>query len=71
MSKQEGLVKKFEVTKLSNPEKKLDCIVLEFDDPIARRGIQAWAEAMLEAGYHRCAAEVLGKLLRIEGGDIT
>jgi hypothetical protein len=50
MSKQEGLVKKFEVTKLSNPEKKLDCIVLEFDDPIARRGIQAWAEAMLEAG---------------------
>lgn len=65
--KKEGLVQKFEVTKLSNPNKKVDAIVLEFDDPIARQGIHAWAEAMMEAGYYRCAAETFAKLLRLEG----
>lgn len=66
-NKNEGLVNKYDVRKVSNPGKNLDCIVLEFDDPIARRGIQAWAEAMNDAGYHKCAAQVLAKLCRLEG----
>lgn len=57
---------KYEVKKISNPEKKMDCVVLEFDDPIARKGIQAWAEEMLKQGYHRAAAGVLAKLTNIE-----
>lgn len=65
--KTEGLFKKFEVTKVSNPEKRIDAIVLEFDDPIARVGIKAWADEMTERGFHKCAAQVYAKLLRIEG----
>jgi hypothetical protein len=67
MSKSEGFVQKYQVLKYKNPQKRIDCIVLEFDDPIARKGIQAWAEAMNDAGYHKCAAQVLAKLCRIEG----
>ena len=42
--KNEGLIRKYEVTKLSNPTKKIDAIVLEFDDPIARVGMAARKE---------------------------
>lgn len=64
--KTEGLISKYEVKKINNPNKNLDCIVLEFDDPIARQGIYAWAEAMNKAGYSKCAAQVFAKLLNIE-----
>lgn len=67
MSKEKGFELKYKVTKLSNQTKKVDCIVLEFDDPIAREGIRAWAKAMNEAGYHKCATQVLDKLFLIEG----
>lgn len=67
--KNRGFYKKYHVEKLSNPTKKLDCVVLEFDDPIDRQGIQAWAKAMDEAGYHKCAAEAFAKLLNIEHSD--
>jgi hypothetical protein len=65
-----GLYKKYEVKKLSNPEKQVDAIVLEFDDPIARPAIEAWAHSMNNAGFHRCAAEVFAKLLRISGDQM-
>lgn len=64
--KNEGLINKYKVIKQTNPSKAIDCIVLEFDDPIARKGIEAWATAMLEAGYDKCAAQVFAKLLNIE-----
>lgn len=66
MEKKKGLYQKYEVTKLSNPEKKMDCVVLEFDDPIARIGIKAWAQAMWDFGYRECASEVLEKIRGIE-----
>jgi hypothetical protein len=66
MSKKEGLYTKYHVEKIGRPDEKLDCIVLEFDDPIARVGIQAWASEMNERGYHKCAAEVFAKLLRLQ-----
>ena len=57
-----GLYKKYEVIKVDNPAKEIDCIVLEFDDPIARVGIEAWANEMLSMGYEKCASETIGKL---------
>lgn len=50
-SKEQGLFKKYEVTKLSNPEKVIDCLVLEFDDPLATQAIATWAAEMRRAGY--------------------
>jgi hypothetical protein len=38
-SKTKGILPNFEIKKISNPTKKIDAIVLEFDDPIARSGI--------------------------------
>ena len=64
--KKRGLYWKYEVQKLSNPNKKIDCIVLEFDDPIARSGIRAWALQMIASGYVECGREVIEKLDRIE-----
>lgn len=68
-SKSEGLHQKYEVVKLDNPQKLIDAIVLEFDDPIARIGIKAWAEAMFLHGYHKVGIEVLEKLNTIEVGE--
>jgi len=53
--KEKGLYEKYEVTKLTNPNKELDCVVLEFDDPVQRKGIRAFAEAAADEGYHRLA----------------
>jgi hypothetical protein len=59
---EKGLFQKYEVKKLSNPDKNLDCIVLEFDDPIARVAIQAWAEEMLGKGHRQVYEDVMKKL---------
>ena len=64
--KTKGIYKKYEVKKLTNPSKKIDCIVLEFDDPIARQGIRSWAHTMLANGYVQVAAETLTKIDIIE-----
>ena len=64
MSKQTGLEARYVVEKVSNQKKVVDCIVLEFDDPIARVGIRAWADAMAEAGYKKCSDEIIKKLKR-------
>lgn len=60
--KEKGLYGKYKVEKISNPEKKIDCIVLEFDDVIARTGIMAWAEDMAHHGYEVVLLNVMDKL---------
>ena len=58
-----GLYKKFRVQKVGNPTKKIDCIVLEFDDPIAQKAINFWADEMHNAGYIKCAAQTKQKII--------
>ena len=62
MSKGLGLLKKYSITKISNPKKDVDAIVLEFDDPIAVEGIIAWAEEMYRNGYKQVHADVISKI---------
>lgn len=62
MSKIAGLENRYQVIKRINPLKELDCIVLEFDDPIARVGIKAWAEEMKKQGYETVYNEIMTKL---------
>lgn len=64
--KNRGLYNKYHVQKISNPEKKIDAIVLEFDDPIARRAIRPWANSMIYAGFNKVGHDVHDKLDRIE-----
>lgn len=64
--KKRGLYQKYEVSKISNRGKDIDCIVLEFDDPISRHGIKLWAKEMYRHGYKECAAEVYKKLATYE-----
>lgn len=62
----QGIELRYEVKKLTNPGKELDCLVLEFDDPIARVGITAWADEMFRQGYFKIAAQIYSKLVRYE-----
>lgn len=57
-----GLERRYEVKKLSNPEKQVECIVLEFDDPIARLSIRHWAAQMCRQGYTEVYRDVMKKL---------
>ena len=61
MSKEEGLKEKYLVTR-TDGKPVGDCIVLEFKDPIARRGIEEWAIRMLVAGYTQVYYDVNEKL---------
>jgi len=61
--KQKGLYRKYLVQKLTDPEKKLECVVLEFDDPVARVAILAFARAAQVAGYRLLAEDLHRKLL--------
>lgn len=61
MSKELGLIQKYEVKKLTNPNKKMDCVVLEFDDPIARVGIRAFAKALEQEGYSALAVDLYSR----------
>lgn len=64
---EQGLIRKYEVIKLDNVQKPMDCIVLEFDDPLARIGIKAWAEEAKKRGYEKLHADVERKLKTYEG----
>ena len=59
--KSKGFYQKYKVEKISNPAKVIDAVVLEFDDPIARKGIRAWVTAMVGAGYDKAAAQASAK----------
>lgn len=54
-----GIYQKYEIKKLKNPSWNGRAIVLEFDDPIARKGIKAWAEEMRENGYYKVFDETM------------
>lgn len=56
--KHRGLFQKYEVKKLTNPAKDMDCIVLEFDDPISRVGIKSFADECKENGYIQLAKDI-------------
>jgi len=61
--KKRGLYNKYKVER--NDGKPVgDCIVLEFDDPIAREGIDAWKNAMLCAGYEQVYWDVKRALIK-------
>lgn len=66
MSKDKGLYKKYEVKKLSNPEKHIDAIVLEFDDPISRRGLRRYASALRNNGFESLARDIIKKCNQYE-----
>ena len=56
-----GLYKKYKASRVDG--KKIgDAIVLEFKDPIARVGINAWATAMRQAGYFEVFKDIIQKL---------
>lgn len=59
--KEKGLYGKYEVKKITNPTKELDCIVLEFDDPNARYGIYHFAIKCHNEGYQQLAADIYRK----------
>lgn len=60
--KKEGFFNKYTVRKNGNASKKIDAVVLEFDDPIARVGIDAWRIEMLKNGYIECSNSVGARL---------
>lgn len=63
----DGLYRKYEVKKLTNPSKKVDAIVLEWDDPRARVGILAWAEQMRRDGFEQVYQDTMAKMKQFEG----
>jgi len=56
--KDKGLHDCYEVRKL-NGKPLGRCIVLEFDDKIARRAIKAWSYYMREEGYELVANDIV------------
>ena len=64
--KDTGLFKKYNVEKKSNPEKKIDAIVLEFDDPLSREAIIKYADIMKREGFDRFAFDLVNKCNRYE-----
>lgn len=66
--KEPGLIPKYIVARKSGRDVGA-CIVLEFNDPISRIGITAWAKAMRQAGYEAVYQDVI-KQLRITRGCV-
>lgn len=64
--KDQGLIKKYDVKKLSNPEKEIDAIVLEFDDPISRKVLKYYASKLAAAGYSKFANDLVDKVFAYE-----
>ena len=60
--KDRGLYKKYQVTKLTNPEKNIDAIVLEFDDKLSRVALIEYAKILSDNGYSYLASDILCKV---------
>lgn len=58
----EGLKEKYRVDRVDGKPIKDGCIVLEWSDPNARKGIAAFAKAVREDGYVRLADELEERL---------
>ncbi len=61
IEKHKGLYQKYKVEKLSGRPIG-DCIVLEFDDPIAKDAIVTWAKSMRDAGYVQVWKDIVTKI---------
>ena len=59
--KDTGLFKKYEVTKISNPTKEVDAIVLEFDDVLSRTALRKYSSILRNAGYMELANDIVTK----------
>lgn len=66
MEKNKGLYQKYEVKKLTNPDKVMDCIVLEFDDPISRNALHSYVDILIDHGYEELAKDIYCKLAEYE-----
>lgn len=55
--KKKGLLPKFHVSRTDGKEMGY-AIVLELDDPLARRALRSWAKEMHAAGYTKAAQEI-------------
>lgn len=62
--KKRPLYGKYKVQKIEKPDNLIDCIVLEWSDPIARVAIKSWAQEMKNKGYLKCACDVFERLSR-------
>lgn len=60
--KNKGLYGKYKVERVDGKPIKDGCIVLEFNDPIARKVIFRWARYMRDAGHFQVYEDVLDKL---------
>lgn len=68
MSKEKGLYKKYNVSR-TDGKPVGDCIVLEFEDSVARDGIAAWADSLRRQGYKQLSIEVWHKLREYIGTE--
>ena len=64
-NKERGLYNKYNVTR-TDGKSIGEAIILEFKDPIARIGIQAWANEMFAKGYTSVYYDVQEKLCEYE-----
>lgn len=69
-SKSKGILPNFEIKKISHPTKKIDAVVLEFDDAIARDSIIMYINSLRCAGYIKFADELLTKYIKAKGKDV-
>ena len=65
--KQRGLYMKYEVTRVGKPDELVDCIVMSWDDPLAREAIHAFAKAARREGYHALASDLFERLSNESG----
>lgn len=57
--------------KVNNPTKSIDAVILEFDDPLAREGIEAFVIAARANGYDELANDLMDKLDEAEFQDFN
>lgn len=60
--KHRGLYGKYHVERVDKKPMNHGCIVLEWNDPAARRGIEAFAEAVRDKGYLQLADDLESRL---------
>lgn len=65
MNKDKGLYKKYEVTRVDGKPME-GCIVLEFNDKLAREAIHKWSVDMYLAGNTKVFEDVQKELLKYE-----
>lgn len=62
MGRDRGLFQKYIVTRVDGKPMPAGCIVLEWKDPNARKGIRAFADACWDSGFKQLAVDLRDKL---------